>query len=268
MTHSGEACLHLSSWGTARADLSAIAALRKSLPAWAPKDTPGHFLKHADEQTVLAVAALDAAIGSSGRPTSDYHDWAIVAAPRFIGRLAGGATLQRYSRGGGSAISPHLIPQHSLHSISGALSILLSSRQPNFGVGGTGHSMVEGLLAAHTFPQSGSQGTWLIATGWEPEPQLDATGNCCNEPVCHAVALALQSAQQDGSCGRLRLLGDYQSIESSAGHYWSESAAGLCCRLAELVPNGPATCFGWHLPSGGALILEATNTAANLRAAA
>src|SRR3954467_12941766 len=111
MTNLDEPSLHLSSWGAARADLSAIAALRKSIPAWAPKDTPGHFLKHADEQTVLAVAALDNAIQSSGRPTSDYGQWTIIAAPRFIGRMAGGATLERYSRGGGSAISPHLIPQ-------------------------------------------------------------------------------------------------------------------------------------------------------------
>src|SRR4051812_34230702 len=155
-----EPALALRGFGTARADLPAIAALRKSLPAWAPSDTPGHFLKHADEQTVLAVAALDQAIQSSGRPVSDYSQWAIVAAPRFIGRMAGGATLNRYSRGGGPAISPHLIPQHSLHSISGALSILLSSRQPNFGIGGTGNSLVEGLLTSLAFPGSPPEGIW------------------------------------------------------------------------------------------------------------
>src|SRR5207248_10133193 len=114
MTNSGEACLYLSGLGAARGDLPTIAALRKSLPAWAPKDTPGHFLKHADEQTVLAVAALDEAIRSSRCDVSDYQHWSIIAAPRFIGRIAGGVTLQRYTRGGGPAISPHLIPQHSL----------------------------------------------------------------------------------------------------------------------------------------------------------
>src|SRR5438445_12006963 len=110
MTNLGEACLYLSSWGTARADLSSIAALRKSLPAWAPKDTPGHFLKHADEQTVLAVAALDEAIRSSDCDVSDYQQWSIIAAPRFIGRIAGGVTLHRFLRSGGPAISPHRIP--------------------------------------------------------------------------------------------------------------------------------------------------------------
>src|SRR4029078_7266493 len=98
---------------------------------------------------------------------------AILAAPRFIGRIAGTTTLARYSKGGGPAISPHLIPQHSLHSISGALSILLSSRQPNFGVGGTGASLAEGLLAALTAPLTGCGGLWLVSTAWSPEPVID-----------------------------------------------------------------------------------------------
>jgi hypothetical protein len=274
MTSSGEPCLHLSGLGAARADLPTIAALRKSLPAWAPSDTPGHFLKHADEQTVLAVAALDQAIQSSGHAVNEYCEWAIVAAPRFIGRMAGGATLNRYSRGGGPAISPHLIPQHSLHSISGALSILLATRHPNFGIGGTSNSLVEGLLTAIAFPGSQPKGIWLIATAWDPEPQLDESGNCCNAPVCHAVALALQSAAQHGSCGRLRLVADREGVESSRDYKWSVDAAGLCRRVTALMPGAPATRFAWDLPFGGTVILEATKTfeatkvGANLRAAA
>ncbi len=268
MANPGKACLHLAGWGTARADLAAIAALRKSIPAWAPKDTPGHFLKHADEQTVVAVAALDNAIQLAGRPVSDYGQWAIVAAPRFIGRMAGGTTLGRYSRGGGPSISPHLIPQHSLHSISGALSILLSSRCPNFGIGGTGNSLGEGLLSALAFPGSQPKGIWLIATAWEPEPQLDEAGNCSNAPVCHAVALAVQPEAQYGSCGRLRLVADVEDIESGLHCRWGENATGLCGRLAALAPGGAAACLGWELPFGGAVILEAAKMAANLRAAA
>src|SRR3954451_18578821 len=105
----GERSLSLRGFRSARADLAAIAAMRKSLPAWVPPDMPGHFLKHADEQTVLAVAALDQAICSSGLGPGAYRDWAIIAAPRFIGRIAGTSALDRFSRGGGPAISPHLI---------------------------------------------------------------------------------------------------------------------------------------------------------------
>src|SRR3954454_2013660 len=83
-------------WGTARADLATIAGLRKKLPAWAPPDTPGHFLKHSDEQTVLAVSAVDQVITSAKLDAKQFENWSIVAAPRFIGRIAGVGTLGRF----------------------------------------------------------------------------------------------------------------------------------------------------------------------------
>jgi hypothetical protein len=175
-------------WGTSRADLATIAGLRKKLPAWAPPDTPGHFLKHADEQTVLAVAAIDQAISSSNLDVQQFQNWSIIAAPRFIGRIAGVSTLERFGRGGGPAISPHVIPQHSLHSISGALSILLSSRQPNFGIGGTADSLAEGLLAALTFPANGRTGALLVATAWELH-QLSGLS-------CGGVSVAIDGASR------------------------------------------------------------------------
>jgi hypothetical protein len=260
--------LNLRGFGTARADLSAIAAMRKSLPAWAPPDTPGHFLKHADEQTVLAVAALDQAICSSGLQPDHYRDWSIIAAPRFIGRIAGVATLDRFSRGGGPAISPHLIPQHSLHSISGALSILLASRQPNFGVGGTADSLPEGLLAALTLPLANCAGTWLVSTGWDPEPQLDDQGRCQNAPACHAVALAFESAVKEQPCGQLRLMARGGPIESHRNIRWSDSAAGLCEALAALTPGDPSAYFAWRMPWGATIVLETRDMVAGLAAAA
>jgi hypothetical protein len=264
----------LRGFGTARADLAGISALRKSLPAWAPSDTPGHFLKHADEQTVLAVAALDQTIRCSGMKADDYRDWAIIAAPRFIGRIAGAITLDRFTRGGGPAISPHTIPQHSLHSISGALSILLASRQPNFGVGGTADSLAEGLLAALTFPRVNCSGVWLVSTAWDPEPQVDLQGNCENGPICHAVVLALAVAAGTQDCGRLHLTasrmrklpGKVQfpdDRESSA-----LNAAGLCQALASLTPGGPSRRFTWGLSWGAKLLLEAHEKLTGLAAAA
>jgi hypothetical protein len=265
---SSEPSLYLRGFGTARADLATIATMRKSLPAWAPQDTPGHFLKHADEQTVLAVAAVDQAICSSELEPEQYRDWTLIAAPRFIGRLAGTATLARFTRGGGPAISPHTIPQHSLHSISGALSILLATRQPNFGVGGTADSLAEGLLAALTFPACGSTGAWLVSTAWEPEPQIDHSGQCSNTPVCHAVVLALQSAIEGQPCGQLRLMIQNGPIESHRAVRWFDNAAGLCQALAALTPGGPSECCAWRLPWGATIVLEAREVVAGLTAAA
>jgi hypothetical protein len=268
MTAFEEPSLSLSGWGTARADLASIPAMRKSLPSWAPEGTPGHFLKHADEQTVLAVAAVDQAIRSCGSDPAHFQNWAIIAAPRFIGRLAGTATLDRFARGGGPAISPHVIPQHSLHSISGALSILLASRQPNFGVGGAGDSLAEGLLAALTFPAPLCIGAWFVATSWDPEPQINELGNCTNTPVGYAVALALESAATAQACGRLRLNAHSAPLASLSTHQQPESAAGLCRSLAGLVPGGPAASFAWRLPCGAEIVLEAREMVASLAAAA
>jgi hypothetical protein len=161
-----------------------------------------------------------------------------------------------------------VIPQHSLHSVSGALSILLASRQPNFGIGGTADSLAEGLLAALTFPASGRTGAWLVATAWEPEPQIDDQGHCLNSPVCHAVVLALESAAKDQPCGQLRLMVRSGPIESHRAVRWFDNAASVCQTLAALTPGGPSECFAWRLPWGATIVLEAREALAGLSVAA
>lgn len=260
-----ELTLHLASWGTAEADLAGLQPLRKALPAWVPEGTPGHFLKHADEQTVVAVSALDRAVAALGGSAERFADWSIIAAPQCLGRIAGASSLERFTKGGAPGISPHLIPQHSLHSVSGALSILLGSRRPNFGVGGSSQSLAEALLAALTLPGSGSRGVWLIATGFEPEPVLDAAGACLNSPSCYAVALALESCAAAACRGRLRLHPPGESPVLLAASQ-SPDAASLCRWLARLSPNG-AVCR-WPLAWGGSMTLEAHAAAAALAAAA
>ena len=270
MPGSDELALGLSAWGTARADLAEAAALRKQLPSWAPEDARGHFLKHADEQTIVAVAAVDRAIRGASLDMGKLRDWSIVAAPRFIGRLAGVTTLQRFSRGGGPAISPHVIPQHSLHSVSGALSILLASRRPNLGVGGGADSLAEGLLAAVTLPRSEAQaGMWLIATAWDPEPVIDLQGNCLNVPVCYAAALALQSAVGGSSLGSLHL--ETLGSRSAAGAREKTSPVGvpqLCRSLDSLSTGFGRGVLRWPVPGGAELVLHIDAAKAELAAAA
>jgi len=251
--------LEICALGTARADLQQIAALRKSLPTWAPQDTPGHFLKYADEQTVVAVAAVDQAIQADRASLGDLHRWAIVAAPRFVGRLGGVATLERFGRGGGPAISPHLIPQHSLHSASGALSILLASRCPNLGVGGGADAVSEGLLTALTLPAgSEARGLWLVCTAWNPEPVLNLQGECTNAPICYAAALAMQSAVEGEARGRLQLQVTPRDREprSADAEVTSPSVAELCAAIDGRSQSSDAGQFHWQLNWGATLTLD------------
>jgi len=252
--------------GAAQANLEAIGPLRKRLPAWVPPETAGHFLKYADEQTVVAVAALDQAITAGELPREQLAHWSVIAAPRCIGRLAGWTTLDRFARGGGPAISPHVIPQHSLHSVSGALSILLASHEPNLGVGGGADSLVQGLLAAFTLPRAPrAVGTWLIATAWSPEPKATAQENNTAKIVCYAVALGLSAQAAAGRLGRLRLTtGPADDLRLlGSGPAVPAGAVELCQALA-----GAGGTFRWPLAWGGRLTLELAARAGQLRAAA
>jgi hypothetical protein len=206
MTCSFSFSASIESWGSARVPLAAIAPLRKKLPAWVPEGTAGHFLKYADEQTVVAVAAVDRAIQTHQIDLTKQRDWPIIAAPRFLGRVAGPAVIHGYDRGGPQSVSPHIIPQNSLHSVSGALSILLGSRGPNVGVGGGPEAMGDAILAAFSLPGSShADGCWLVATAWNPEPVADRDCRMQNEPICHALALTLRFAAARAGSGELTL---------------------------------------------------------------
>lgn len=195
----------IDAWGTARLGLPEIPPLRKRLPAWVPESTAGHFLKYADEQTVAAVAAVDRAIASHAVDLSQRRNWPIIAAPRFLGRVAGPNVIRGYDQGGPQSVSPHIIPQNSLHSISGALSILLATRGPNVGVGGGPESLDDAMLAAFSLPGMGqAEGCWLVATAWDPEPVADRQGRFGNEPICHAFAFSLRFAGASLNLGELR----------------------------------------------------------------
>jgi hypothetical protein len=211
------------------------------MPGWVPEKTAGHFLKYADEQTVTAVAAVDRAISSERVDLGTQRDWPIIAAPRFMGRIAGPNVISSYDRRGPQAVSPQVIPQYSLHSVSGALSILLGSRGPNVGVGGGPESLDDAILAAFSLPGRGAScGCWLIASGWDPEPVVDRECRLLNEPVCHAFALALQFASAIQGSGELRLRP--ASVTHSAHYVPRMSVTKIVCHLEQ-----PSSAAGFPL---------------------
>lgn len=208
-------------------DVAAAAALRvslESLPALRRDPSPSHgeplpacFLKHADEQTVVGLCAVYQAIRQGGLQATDFRDWGVLAAPRFLGRATMAAALQRFAAEGAWGVSPHLIPHRSLHSISGTVSQALKIHGPNFGVGGGREGAVEALLAATALLECRHlPGVWLVLTCLDPELPPDENGRLPPGTQAMALALGLTPIGPDGSRTRLRIIRGTPDAETLA----------------------------------------------------
>lgn len=158
-------------------------------------------LKHFDEQTLAVLAALPLAATHAGLPLEQncthYHDWGVLAAPRFLGRAMFRPSIARFHVEGAWGVSPHVIPYRSLHSISGTVSQFLQSHGPNFGVGGGPGSEAELLLAGVTLLHSANlPGVWLLWSRIEPELPTTDAGTPHPDASCEAIALAIVPAKQ------------------------------------------------------------------------
>jgi hypothetical protein len=185
------------------ADVPKIEALRRDPGPLPGRDLPASFLKHSDEQSVCGFAAVLEAIRESGQPIESFREWGVVAAPRFLGRSVGGAAISKFFDLGVRGISPHAIPQVSLHSLSGVISVGLGLVGPNLGAGGGANALAEGLLTAFTMlAENRLTGLWLVTTAWDREPMPQKNGRVVAEGQCHAVAMALSPVEgaAEGLC--------------------------------------------------------------------
>jgi hypothetical protein len=149
-------------------------------------------LRNADEQTVLAVSAVLRAIEDFGWKDRDFSDWAVIAAPRYLGRVRVANNWEKFQRTGVRGVSPYAIPSLSLHAVSGTVSMVLRSHGPNFGVGGVGQHLSEAFQTVRAMVNYRSlPGIWLVMTEWSPEAVPDAHGEIANQPIGVGVALAI-----------------------------------------------------------------------------
>lgn len=174
------------------ARLSEIAALRDAAgPSGAPA-LPPRFLRHCDEQTVVGIHAVLRAIAALPNGRGVGGD-AVVAASCQAGRIMAAKSLALLKTGGAVTVSTHIVPQASLHSVAGAVSVALGMHGPHLGVSGGADALAEGLLAAITLAaDAGVPRVWLVVSEWDDEPALDATGAATDDPVCRALALAIE----------------------------------------------------------------------------
>jgi hypothetical protein len=197
---------------------------------------PLNLLKHADDQTVVGLAAVLRAIGDFHLSLGGFTDWGFLSAPRFLGRAAMAQALQKFAQEGAWGISPHLIPHRSLHAPSGTISQALKIHGPNLGVGGGPGADVEGLLAAAALLAADRlPGVWLLLTGNEHEEVFGAA-----KPGCLAVAMALVN----GGGGPLEL-------EVAPGDSTADSTPfALEALAAALTAGGRPAAESWRLGGG------------------
>ena len=234
----------LAAYGVVRSTPAELAALRKQ-PA--PGVTlPLATLKYADEQAVAAAVAVLRAVQAWGRPASDFADWGVAAAPRYFGRLAAAAVIDRHGIRGAPGVSPLVAPQMSLHAVAGCVSLTLGCHGPVTGFGGGVDALGDGLLGGLSLLGGGVPGVWVVVTAYDPEPAA------ADDPaaVCHAVALALTPA-----AGGVRL---------EQGDAGPSSVAAL----GRFLDNGRAAAWDCALAGGWRLTLAKHDAHALVRRAA
>jgi hypothetical protein len=228
-----------------------VADLRRQ-PVPLPDGGPAAALvKHADEQTTVALAALAHAVRDHGLDGTDFSAWGVLAGPRYPGRAALVPALARFRAEGAWGMSPHLIPHRSLHSPSGTVSHALKTHGPNFGVAGSPGSASELLLNAAALLASGQvPALWVLLSRVEPEGELDAGGNYLAPAHVEAAALALT-----GQPGRHRLtltvVGPDPGCVLRTGHGAPPRDFGLPELLALLDEAGATGAARGVLPDGG-----------------
>jgi hypothetical protein len=186
-----------------------VAELRRQPGPPRGEALPTGLLKHADEQTVAGLAAVLHAAHDHGLSGEDFRPWGVLAVPRFMGRAAMAAALQRFQAEGAWGVSPHLIPHRSLHSLSGTVSHALKIHGPNFGIGGGLEGAAEALLiAAALLERKRVPGVWVVLTALDPDLPPDPEGHYPVGVHAASLALALVSPRPLGPSVRLQLTAD------------------------------------------------------------
>ena len=199
-----------------RATPAEIPPLRKKPGAFGEAPIAANLLRHADEQTVVGLAALLDAVASGGHRPGDFDGWGVLAAPRFLGRAAFEAAFPQFLAEGAWGVSPHLIPAHSLHSPSGTFSQAIKAHGPNLGIGGTPGGASEAMLAAATWLEAGIvPGVWLVLSG---RVGCRRGAVAVETPGAYeALALALVPAAIESDRPRLLVAPDSLQLDRSTG---------------------------------------------------
>jgi hypothetical protein len=167
-----------------------LAALRQhSIERFSARLRP-QLLKHSDDQTLAAVAALAGAIGEleSLGHGEGFADWAIVSSTRYLGRAAFAGVIDKYQIDGPWGVSVQVIPHTSPHAIASTLSLALDSHGPCLGAGAAPGEEAQALLSAATLLQRPEvAGVWVVFSGESPHQSADVSDGSCSAGVLGVV---------------------------------------------------------------------------------
>jgi hypothetical protein len=244
-------CCQVAGFAGLRIAPEAVPALRRQ-PAYAGREPlPPTFLKNADGQTVVGLAAVFQAIQTHGLASVDFSSWGVVAAPGYLGRSHMAQAMHRFRLEGAWGVSPHIVPHLSLHAVAGTVSLALKSHGPNLGIGGGPEAAAEGIMMAATLlAEQRLPGLWVVLTGHAAEyipPDPARPDERSPDPVeCEAAALAL--VPDSGGCSQLRI-----RLRVSAGksnHHPTRPPFTLNSLVTALSHPGEAT-GSWSLGDTG-----------------
>jgi hypothetical protein len=196
------ACCDVVAVGRVSCRAESVPELRRRPGPVPASGLPTTFLKNADEQTLYGLAAVYQAIHDAGMDATGFGRWGVLGAPHKIGRAALSQAVLRYAEEGAWGMSPHLIPNRSLHCLSGAISCALKIHGPNLGVGDGPSDALPAALAM--LEDQGVEGVWLVMTTHDPDMAPDRRGQPAVGSVGIGLALALTQPRAGWQGLRLR----------------------------------------------------------------
>lgn len=185
--------------GSAALTAAELAAVRQSpsdgvSPRLGPRfhKLKPQFLKHSEEQTLAALAAVSAAL-ETGEVAHDFDRWSIVSSTRYLARTAFAAVIDKYQVDGPWGVSVQAIPHGTPHAVASTLSLALGIHGPSIGVGAAAGDESQALLSAASLLQNPHwPGAWLLFSAWSSEAPAEVVDSHSKAvPTCIAAALAV-----------------------------------------------------------------------------
>ena len=248
-----------------RHSLEELTALRRNPGDRFQPAVAASWLKTQDEHSMSGLLAVSAAIRQHGLHETDFSEWGIVTASRFIGRRALLKSVERFTQDGPWGASLHVVPMHSPHSPAGALSLSLGSHGPNLCSGsGLGANAEAILIAVSLMTQQNLPGLWLVLSEWEHDLDETDLDDPSRSAVCCATALALCPADAANPFGWLTVHGPTSvSLADDASDFQSHDAALQDLLMAIVIRD--AEQLGVAVPLGGGLRLTYQPERASVR---